>query len=87
MATVTATLPKAVKLGSADWVFEVNNRGKKIGQLQLSAGTVDWWPGGNFERRTTLTWRKFGELLEEAEASSNARPRRRARVRHRVRPS
>ncbi|MGH7641951.1 MAG: hypothetical protein ACRENX_02870 [Candidatus Dormibacteria bacterium] len=84
MAIVTATIPKSVKLGSADWVFEVNVRGQKIGQLQLSAGTVDWWPVGNFERRTTLTWRAFGKFMEEVESSSNARPRRRAYVRHRA---
>ena len=82
MATVTATLAKRIKLGSADWVVEVKEGRQKIGQLQISAGTLDWWPGGTSENGTHLTWAKFADLMAQ-QHPGDAKPRHRKNVRQR----
>lgn len=82
MATVTATLPPRIKLGPSDWVIEVKEGRKKIGQLQISSGTLDWWPGGTSENGTHLTWAKFADLMA-TQGSGNAAARQRKNGRQR----
>lgn len=82
MAKVTATLANQIELGRSDWVIEVTDRRKKIGQLQISSGTLDWWSGGTSENGTHLTWTRFAALMEE-QRPGDARPRRRKNVRQR----
>ncbi len=83
MAGVEADIQGRIALGPVDWVFAMRSRGRKLGQLQMSAGTIDWWPAKSRDTRTTLTWRRLAEVMEGAE--SNARPRTRGRATRRPR--
>lgn len=78
MAKIEADIQGRITLGPTDWVFVVKTRGGKLGQLQMSAGTVDWWPANSKEERITLTWSRFAKVM--GGEVSNARPRVRGRA-------
>ncbi len=47
----------------SDVVFTVWSDGVRLGELQISKGTLDW-RGANRRRVTRLRWEKFAELME-----------------------
>lgn len=60
---VSFAIPKR-DLGTADVVFDVQRDGAKLGKLEVSRGSVVWFP-----RDTTkgfkLSWEAFDSLMKE----------------------
>jgi len=49
---------------NADIEFIVRENGKKLGELHVSKGSIEWLPNnGRFKRR--MRWSKFAELMAE----------------------
>ena len=65
MAThdVTIDLPTRFVLHS-DVTFVVWSDDVKLGELQVSKGSIDWLPG-NGRTRYRTRWEKFNELMKE----------------------
>jgi hypothetical protein len=59
---IEVTQPPKTVLHS-DVVFTVWSDGAKLGELQVSKGTLDWKPA-NRRRVTSLRWERFAELME-----------------------
>lgn len=64
--TVTVYPSKPLDVASADLVVEVTSAGKKLGELWMSRGTIDWKPRGKHAAKTSLTWEQFAKLMEKA---------------------
>lgn len=48
---------------NADIEFIVRENGKKLGELHVSKGSIEWLPNnGRFKRR--MRWSKFAELMD-----------------------
>ncbi len=66
---VTVDLPTGIVLHS-DVKFVVRSDDERLGELQVSKGSIDWIPG-NARTRYHLGWEKFHEMmLEHAAAES-----------------
>jgi hypothetical protein len=65
MATheVSVDLPTRFVLHK-DVTFVVSSNDAKLGELQVSKGTIDWIPG-NGRTRYRMRWERFGELMME----------------------
>jgi hypothetical protein len=65
MAThnVTIDLPTRFVLHS-DVTFAVWSDEAKLGELQVSKGSIDWLPG-NGRTRYRMRWEKFNDLMKE----------------------
>jgi len=49
---------------NADIEFVVRENGKKLGELHVSKGSIEWLPNnGRFKRR--MSWSKFAEQMSE----------------------
>jgi hypothetical protein len=59
-------------IGKVDVVFNISIDGKKRGELHLSKGGVDWWPGRSKTIKHSCTWTALADFLE------TKRPRRTA---------
>ena len=47
---------------NADYSFEIFGDGEKLGTLNISKGTIDWWPR-KAQSWVELRWEEFAELL------------------------
>ena len=54
--------PREIK--RADASFSVRRDGKKLGTLEISNGSLVWYPAGTTYGRK-LGWKKFDALMEE----------------------
>jgi hypothetical protein len=55
--------PKEIVMNS-DIEFVVRENGKKLGELHVSKGSIEWLPNnGRYKRR--MRWSKFAELMSE----------------------
>jgi hypothetical protein len=65
MAThdVTVDLPTRFVLRS-DVTFVVWSDDEKLGELQVSKGSIDWLPG-NSRTRYRMRWERFDELMRK----------------------
>ena len=59
--TVRVTQP-AREVVNADYSFEIFSDGEKLGQLDISKGTADWWPR-SAKSATGISWEDFAHLL------------------------
>jgi hypothetical protein len=66
----TVDLPTRFVLRS-DVTFVVWSDDLKLGELQVSKGSIDWLPG-NGRTRYRMRWEKFNELMKR---EGRARPR------------
>jgi hypothetical protein len=49
---------------SSDIEFVVRENGRKIGELHVSKGSIEWLPSnGRYKRR--MRWSKFAELMRD----------------------
>lgn len=65
MAThkVTMRQPAEIEV-TADFEFVVRENGRKIGELHVSKGSIEWLPSnGRYKRR--MRWSKFAELMSQ----------------------
>ena len=58
---VTVELPTGMVLHS-DVKFVVKSDDERLGELQISQGTIDWVPG-NARTRSQMVWEKFDEMM------------------------
>ena len=56
-------IPKMVVSGR-DVSFVVTKNSKKVGELLISKGNVEWWPSGNKRKAKSMSWQKFAEYIE-----------------------
>jgi hypothetical protein len=61
---VSFTIPQRQVL-SRDVVFEVKSNGRKLGELLISKGNVEWVPAYHAVKKRRLSWEKFAEMMEE----------------------
>lgn len=47
-----------------DVTIEVRKDGKKLGQVLVSKGNIEWVPSGHSVNKKRLSWEKFAELME-----------------------
>lgn len=62
---VLIDLPKR-PLAHADANFEIFRGGRKLGELRLSKGGVDWF-GVSKRYATTMSWTRFAKLMDSQE--------------------
>lgn len=65
MAThkVTMRQPSEIEV-VRDFEFVIRENGRKIGELHVSKGSIEWLPSnGRYKRR--MRWSKFAELMNE----------------------
>ena len=48
---------------NADYSFEIHSDGEKLGTLDISKGTIDWWPRG-VHSAIGVSWEDFATLLD-----------------------
>ncbi len=68
--SVTVELPARLVLHS-DVTFVVMSDDAKLGELQVSQGSIDWVPG-NGRTRYRVEWERFSELMT---TQGSAKPR------------
>ena len=61
---VAIQIPK-LSVGSSDFQISIKRNGKKIGELLISRGNIEWWPKGNYRKKKRLTWSEFEFMFEE----------------------
>lgn len=60
---VTMRQPKEIVMNS-DVEFVVRENGRKLGELHVSKGSIEWLPSnGRYKRR--MRWSKFAELMSQ----------------------
>jgi hypothetical protein len=64
--TVTVHPSKPLDVASADLVIEVTSSNKKLGELWISRGSIDWKPRSKQYATTSLTWEKFADVMQKA---------------------
>jgi len=62
---VTLQFPKDISISNTDVEFAVRSDGKLLGRVQISTGSIDWFPSPNKKRRYELSWERFAELMLE----------------------
>ena len=56
--------PGNVEIKHADVKFKVRRDGKLFGTLEISKGSIVWYPAGKkFGRK--MNWRKFSKMMED----------------------
>ena len=61
---ITMRQPKEVVLGK-DIRFSIKRNGRKLGELQVSQGNLEWIPSGSKVKRYRLRWSKVAVLFQE----------------------
>lgn len=56
------------ELGKTDAYFTVRSNGKKVGELTISKGAIQWYPY-KAKRPITLTWKQFNQAMKDFENS------------------
>jgi hypothetical protein len=66
MATHSISMkqPQEVVLGK-DVQFSIKRNGKKLGELHVSQGNLEWVPAGSKVKTYRLRWAQVAELFEE----------------------
>ena len=59
---VKMSLPEGLVVNS-DVEFTVSSDGKKLGEVHLSRGTIDWRPAGAKKAEYRLKWERFAEIM------------------------
>jgi hypothetical protein len=65
MATHKVTMRQSNQIEvSTDVEFVIKENGKKIGELHVSKGSIEWLPSnGRYKRR--MRWSKFAQIMEQ----------------------
>jgi len=66
MASHDVKLKRAkAEIVNSDVVFEIKKNSKKLGELHISRGAIEWVPN-NARYKRRMTWTKFDSLMENA---------------------
>jgi len=60
---ITVHPSRPMEVVSADLVIEVESDGKKLGELWISRGTIDWRPRGHTYAKSSMTWEQFSKRM------------------------
>lgn len=65
MATHKVTMRQSNQIElNTDVEFVIKENGKKIGELHVSKGSIEWLPSnGRYKRR--MRWSKFAQIMEQ----------------------
>jgi hypothetical protein len=65
MATHKVTMRQSNQIEvSTDVEFVIKENGRKIGELHVSKGSIEWLPSnGRYKRR--MRWSKFSQIMEQ----------------------
>ena len=69
---------QAIWLSKVDTEVIVRSDGVIRGRLRISRGTIDWYPRLSKNKRHSLSWERFADLMEAQTES----PRTRKKVAH-----
>jgi len=61
---VSIELPQKVVL-SKDVRFTIRSNDRKLGELLVSRGNLEWLPANASVRKRRLSWEKFARMMEE----------------------
>lgn len=61
---IECEIPRAT-VYNIDVVHKVMSDGKKLGELKVSRGNIQWTPSGHSVNHYTIAWEKFAELIKE----------------------
>ena len=62
---VTLQFPQDISVASTDVEFTVRSDGRLLGRVQISTGSIDWFPSPNKKRRFEMSWERFARLMRE----------------------
>ena len=62
---ITVHPSRPLEVVNADLIVEVTSDEEKLGQLQVSRGTIDWVPRGH-KSAISLSWERFDQLMRDA---------------------
>jgi len=61
---VVVSIPQKVVLAK-DVKFEIRSDDKKLGDLLVSKGNLEWFPTNNSVNKFRVSWERFDELMWE----------------------
>ena len=62
--SISMKQPKEVVLGK-DIQFSIKRNGRKLGELHVSKGNLEWVPAGSKVKTYRLRWSQVAELFED----------------------
>jgi len=66
MASHDVTLKRAkAEIINSDVVFEIKKNSRKLGELHISRGAIEWVPN-NARYKRRMSWTKFALLMQDA---------------------
>jgi hypothetical protein len=66
MASHDVTLKRAkAEIINSDVVFEIKKNSRKLGELHISRGAIEWVPN-NARYKRRMSWTKFAQLMQDA---------------------
>ena len=60
---ITTSFP-AHKVLNADMTVWVKSNEVSLGRIEISKGTIDWWPAGNSKTHYKMSWENFKKMME-----------------------
>jgi hypothetical protein len=60
--TVKISIP-TIEIGNVDFVIEVHQDSKKLGEVHASKGNIEWKPVNKTSSKYKLSWAAFAELM------------------------
>jgi hypothetical protein len=62
---VTVQFAREISVSNTDVNITVRSDDKLLGLVQVSTGSIDWFPSPNKKVRYELSWERFAELMLE----------------------
>jgi hypothetical protein len=62
---VTVQFPTEISVSNTDVDIMVRSDDKLLGRVQISTGSIDWFPSPNKKLRYELSWERFADLMLE----------------------
>jgi hypothetical protein len=62
---VTVQFAKEISVSNTDVDITVRSDDKLLGRVQISTGSIDWFPSPNKKLRYELSWERFAEIMLE----------------------
>lgn len=60
---VSVQFARAISVSNTDVNITVRSDDKLLGRVQISTGSIDWFPSPNKKRRYELSWERFADLM------------------------
>jgi hypothetical protein len=62
---VTVQFAREINVSNTDVDITVRSDDKLLGRVQISTGSIDWFPSPNKKVRYELSWERFADLMRE----------------------